>query len=517
MFGVGSATYTQIMTTPGFMDTDINMLALTAGSYWSQRVTNTNADALDEGSTAPPNFINRGTLQAPNWKYVQGSNLYTDNITLGIASDAGSFVRRFDVWKRNVGLAYTGGNPYESMREALSRVGIRAVNAAGYESQFGIALRVPKPMDIGGGARPLMAYIPQIAMAESSDSMFDDAMRALLTQTKNMLGFTEGDYSMLMADQPNIPPTTPPMVMMVRANQPTVARRPHVLGICDVVNLTDTGQALAAPVVKANGYFSTAVAKIDYATAKVTVLQRPKHGRLEPVSSDGDWRDPRYLPNDGYLGKDYFVLQVEGGGHKVQLRYFLAVSADRTVKSNPDPVCKAFSWKISTTGDGSLDLQDNASNDPGNDTLSAGTANSGFPFGPLSSNHEGVRYAGFSGPTGATADSPYTFNNISVTFAALEGQVVGTTVGVGPTAQITLDTDAAGHGWFIDATPSTNEEFLPTADPTVWQARAGTAAAGKMDMLSVLLHEYGHALGLEHSGAASDFMSAALQPGGNRG
>ncbi len=54
--------------------------------------------------------------------------------------------------------------------------------------------------------------------------------------------------------------------------------------------------------------------------------------------------------------------------------------------------------------------------------------------------------------------------------------------------------------------------YLPASNPEVWQAKAGSTAAGKMDMLSVLLHEYGHALGLEHSGDASNYMAASLQP-----
>ena len=35
-------------------------------------------------------------------------------------------------------------------------------------------------------------------------------------------------------------------------------------------------------------------------------------------------------------------------------------------------------------------------------------------------------------------------------------------------------------------------------------------------MLSVLLHEYGHALGLEHSAQLGDFMNTSLQTGQRR-
>lgn len=61
-----------------------------------------------------------------------------------------------------------------------------------------------------------------------------------------------------------------------------------------------------------------------------------------------------------------------------------------------------------------------------------------------------------------------------------------------------------------------NEEFLPTSNPNEWVARPGSAAEGKMDMLTVLLHEYGHALGLDHTADAHDFMAATLLPGVRR-
>ncbi len=103
-------------------------------------------------------------------------------------------------------------------------------------------------------------------------------------------------------------------------------------------------------------------------------------------------------------------------------------------------------------------------------------------------------------------------NNISVSITDLPNAAVGQTTG----SSITLDTTAAGNGWFVDSTPADNSEFLPTSNPNEWIAKAGTAAAGKMDMLSVLLHEYGHALGIDHSSNPNDFMATTLTAGVRR-
>jgi hypothetical protein len=56
---------------------------------------------------------------------------------------------------------------------------------------------------------------------------------------------------------------------------------------------------------------------------------------------------------------------------------------------------------------------------------------------------------------------------------------------------VLLDGDAAGRGWFVDPTPLQDEEF-----DTWGQVLAGGAAAGRMDLLTAVLHELSHLAGL---------------------
>jgi hypothetical protein len=61
---------------------------------------------------------------------------------------------------------------------------------------------------------------------------------------------------------------------------------------------------------------------------------------------------------------------------------------------------------------------------------------------------------------------------------------------------IAIDRDAAGWGWFIDPTPDQDEEFEPAFPGSrELRAKAGGPADGKMDLLTVLRHEAGHARG----------------------
>jgi hypothetical protein len=84
------------------------------------------------------------------------------------------------------------------------------------------------------------------------------------------------------------------------------------------------------------------------------------------------------------------------------------------------------------------------------------------------------------------------------------GQVTGTT--------ILIDRDASGLGWFVDPTPADDAEFTWTGDPASLAALDGSDAAGRMDLLSVLMHEIGHVIGFDHRGSG-ELMSETLSVG----
>ncbi|MDH3460875.1 MAG: polymorphic toxin-type HINT domain-containing protein, partial [Burkholderiaceae bacterium] len=81
--------------------------------------------------------------------------------------------------------------------------------------------------------------------------------------------------------------------------------------------------------------------------------------------------------------------------------------------------------------------------------------------------------------------------------------------------QVTLSIDGAGWGWFVDPTPLTNEEFESSSTALGLDAPAGSLAADKLDLLTVLIHELGHVLGVENR-QADDVMTRVLDPGERR-
>jgi hypothetical protein len=93
----------------------------------------------------------------------------------------------------------------------------------------------------------------------------------------------------------------------------------------------------------------------------------------------------------------------------------------------------------------------------------------------------------------------------------LVGDLPGTMLGFTSGRTVTIDRHAAGRGWFIDPTPLDDAEFDANG-----VALAGTAASGKMDLLTTVLHEMGHVVGHGDQFTASDPMYDVLSTGQRR-
>ena len=81
---------------------------------------------------------------------------------------------------------------------------------------------------------------------------------------------------------------------------------------------------------------------------------------------------------------------------------------------------------------------------------------------------------------------------------------------------ILIDADAAGYSWFIDTTPGTDFEFQLADDSLPLVTDLADPAAHRVDLLTVLMHELGHWLGLQHSDQDADLMHDSLPLGVRR-
>ena len=205
----------------------------------------------------------------------------------------------------------------------------------------------------------------------------------------------------------------------------------------------------------------------------VRLLQAPAHGKVTLTDNERTvvgadaipikWRELIYQPVQDYVGKDSAVFLVTSNNRQYQVKVNFWVVPALTGYDRGDLFCKYQKF--------------------GADTNLPKTAIAWMNSAEL------------SGLLAAASGVTYSFTD-------LPGTALGQTTGEGAGAAITLDTNAAGHGWYVDPTPLdpwassglANDDYLPTSNPNIWKAKAGTDAAGKMDMLSVLLHEYGHAL-----------------------
>jgi hypothetical protein len=90
-------------------------------------------------------------------------------------------------------------------------------------------------------------------------------------------------------------------------------------------------------------------------------------------------------------------------------------------------------------------------------------------------------------------------SSVTIQIADLPGNQLGEAIG----RTIFLDWNAAGHGWFIDPSPADDIEFQTSHIETM----------EKVDLLTVIAHELGHVLGLEHHENDTHFMVEQLSLG----
>jgi hypothetical protein len=119
---------------------------------------------------------------------------------------------------------------------------------------------------------------------------------------------------------------------------------------------------------------------------------------------------------------------------------------------------------------------------------------------------------------GASASQLAAMHATTFSVADLSANTIGQE---GAPAHITIDTDAAGHGWFVDPTPTDNSEFThaQNAAGTDLLTDPTTAAAGHLDLLTAVSHELGHVIGLDDStapGDINDLMYISLVDGERR-
>ncbi len=94
--------------------------------------------------------------------------------------------------------------------------------------------------------------------------------------------------------------------------------------------------------------------------------------------------------------------------------------------------------------------------------------------------------------TGLTSEQLAVIDSLQFEVADLAGWCLGATVD----RVVQLDRRATGYGWFIDPTPMDDEEFAGPVAKTGTGVAPHPWPAGRIDLLTTVLHEMGHAAGL---------------------
>lgn len=97
---------------------------------------------------------------------------------------------------------------------------------------------------------------------------------------------------------------------------------------------------------------------------------------------------------------------------------------------------------------------------------------------------------------GASEEQVAAMHATQITLSDMSGIYLGSSTG----GAISIDVDGAGYGWFVDTTPGDDAEFSGSGTRLTGEG----AAASRIDLLTVLLHELGHQAGLDDTYLLSD-------------
>jgi hypothetical protein len=109
---------------------------------------------------------------------------------------------------------------------------------------------------------------------------------------------------------------------------------------------------------------------------------------------------------------------------------------------------------------------------------------------------------------GASAAQLAMLNLVSFQIVDFAGAQLGS-AGAGV---VQIDINGAGWGYFVDNSPQDDSEFALLAAGGGLRAAEDSAAYGRIDLFSVVVHELGHILGHDH-GDEDGLMGATLETG----
>ncbi|MDP2219250.1 MAG: hypothetical protein Q8K34_03480 [Hydrogenophaga sp.] len=405
--------------------------------------------------------------------------------------------KRWVNYQNIVSKVLKGGNPYENLTAAMDRLGIVSTGKAGYQSVIGFSL-------INRQLTSLPANLLEANIAQDNEGKDRDFIIERDVKLASQVDLTFEKLKKYSEEVIMLPLNlSAGMVIgatLLSATLPVQASQTYAVGRCQVVQ--GNMPLDISPEYDAFNYVNRFLFKdpnfsgVDFSdeNSKVTLVIKPKFGSLKLIPNQwgDDWMyQPGGIGGEStYVGRDNFVVEVKNKGISILVHYFIeVVGNDPTTyigdngERRTHEYCKYETWKISQIPD---------------------SENSNFLPTWQTQSHLSTLLAAASGVRTELADLPGTALGLH------EG-------GSGWNARITLDSNAAGHGWYVDATPwSVSDDYLPTSDPNLWLAKPGSGAEGKMDLLSVWLHELGHAAGLDHTASGAGLMGATLLPGQRR-